>query len=54
MVSPEKIWLTIAGTATDFSLRLRLHYKSARAAGVMFKKVGLKWQEFEYILTMTY
>jgi len=27
--------LTSAGTATAFSLRLRLHYKAARAAGVM-------------------
>ena len=26
--------LTIAVTATAFSLRLRLHYKAARAAGV--------------------
>ena len=26
--------LTIAGTATAFSFRLRLHYKAARAAGV--------------------
>ena len=26
--------LTIAGTATAFPLRLRLHYKAARAAGV--------------------
>ncbi|WP_244268016.1 DUF3916 domain-containing protein [Stutzerimonas nitrititolerans] len=26
--------LTIAGTATSFSLRLRLHYKAVRAAGV--------------------
>jgi len=26
--------LTSAGTATAFSLRLRLHYKAARAAGV--------------------
>lgn len=26
--------ITIAGTATAFSLRLRLHYKAAHAAGV--------------------
>jgi len=27
--------ITIAGTATTFSLRLRLHCKAARAAGVV-------------------
>jgi hypothetical protein len=27
--------LTIAGTATAFSLRLRLHYKAVRAGGVI-------------------
>lgn len=29
--------LTIAGTVTAFSLRLRLHYKAARAADVKRK-----------------
>lgn len=32
--------LTIAGTATAFPLRLRLHYKAARAAGV--RHIGSK------------
>jgi len=30
--------LTIAGIATAFSLRLRLHYKAAHAAGVKFQR----------------
>ena len=33
--------ITIAGTATAFSLRLRLHYKAAHAAGVMRRNGGL-------------
>src|SRR5690554_3445433 len=35
--------LTIAGTATAFPLRLRLHYKAARAAGVRQEEHMSDW-----------
>src|SRR5690606_5031699 len=36
----------IAGTATAISLRLRLHYKAARAAGV------IRWRHMEELLSL--
>ena len=37
--------LTIAGTATASSFRLRLHYKAARAAGVSELPGGMSYEK---------
>tara|TARA_R110002126_G_scaffold288439_2_gene442150 strand:- start:1035 stop:1169 length:135 start_codon:yes stop_codon:yes gene_type:complete len=39
--------LTSAGTATAFPLRLRLHYKAARAADVMSYQLGIAKVSFK-------